>query len=326
VHIHAYTHDKWACRWYRLKTPLEEMERNGHMVTWGEDIPECDIFITQTWSAWSNEAASSLLAKARNMGAKVVYDLDDDYFAIDREGTTVRGLKIGVVQDFMEVFCSGADLVTTTNGILGGKLERFGTPVSVLPNMLPDAYWDISRNEWKNHRVGWMGGLGHAPDLFPTYGAIRELLHNQLSCEFHYAGSQTALSDAIPYGSVDRQISRRMVEHNKVKLSAYAQLLGYLDIGWCPLRDIEFNHSKSDLKILEYGAAGIATLASPVSPYVGFDHVTLVEDGGWYEATLPFIEDLDRRKEAGLAARAYAETRFISKNWTLWEDAYNAIL
>lgn len=66
------------------------------------------------------------------------------------------------------------------------------------------------------------------------------------------------------------------------------------DIGIAPLANISFNESRSTVKLNEYGAAGMAWLASPVGAYteLGTDHGgCLAADTGWGSAIARTIDD-----------------------------------
>lgn len=55
-------------------------------------------------------------------------------------------------------------------------------------------------------------------------------------------------------------------------LQAYRDVLCTFDIGICPLKRGGINRWKSDLKWLEYSAAGAATVATRLDPYDSINH------------------------------------------------------
>jgi glycosyltransferase involved in cell wall biosynthesis len=84
------------------------------------------------------------------------------------------------------------------------------------------------------------------------------------------------------------------------------------DIGLAPLPDNRFTRGKCGFKILQYAAAGLPVIASPVgvnAEYVsdgvtGFHAASALE---WTERIGRAIKDPQRRKSMGLAARQMAE-------------------
>jgi glycosyltransferase involved in cell wall biosynthesis len=85
---------------------------------------------------------------------------------------------------------------------------------------------------------------------------------------------------------------------------------GTWDIGLAPLADTPFNACKSAIKVLDYAALGLASLASDVAAYQG----SLADDLGgilvpnttaaWYEALSRLIRDAAWRRRLAAGGRA----------------------
>jgi glycosyltransferase involved in cell wall biosynthesis len=104
-------------------------------------------------------------------------------------------------------------------------------------------------------------------------------------------------------------------------------MLVSFDIAIAPLKNIEFNKAKSDLKYLEYAMAGLPVVASDIEAYNktiihGQNGFLAKSEEEWFKYLSLLIEDYKLREKIGRAARAYAETRTIEKNIHLWEEAY----
>jgi glycosyltransferase involved in cell wall biosynthesis len=113
-----------------------------------------------------------------------------------------------------------------------------------------------------------------------------------------------------------------------VPISDYPGILGDFDIGLAPLEDTRFNASKSDLKLVEYSMIGLPVIASKVTAYV--DSIRPGETGflaknpkDWLRHLKTLVEQPEVRSKMGAEARAWAETRVISKTIDLWLDAYD---
>ncbi|HYV14976.1 MAG TPA: hypothetical protein VE972_03045, partial [Conexibacter sp.] len=112
-------------------------------------------------------------------------------------------------------------------------------------------------------------------------------------------------------------------EHaSATKLLQLAKILARCDIGIAPLVDIPFNRARSNIKLKEYGSAGLAWLASPVGPYASMGEAQggrLVPDDGWHDALERLI--VNGRERGRLAKRAarWASGQGIDEHAHRWE-------
>jgi glycosyltransferase involved in cell wall biosynthesis len=110
-----------------------------------------------------------------------------------------------------------------------------------------------------------------------------------------------------------------------------AQLLAECDIGLMPLPDNEFTRGKCGLKLIQYMAAGLPVVASPVG--VNCEIVTPGREGflasdsrQWFEALERLIVSAELRSQLGRNGRATVESRFsLERGFSGWmrviEDA-----
>ena len=98
-----------------------------------------------------------------------------------------------------------------------------------------------------------------------------------------------------------------------------AQLLSRFDVGIMPLSDDPWARGKCGYKLLQYYAAGVPAVASPVGV-----NVALLERGGgiaaatsreWQAALTEFAHDPAARRDAGLAGRRLAEREYSYQHW-----------
>ena len=101
---------------------------------------------------------------------------------------------------------------------------------------------------------------------------------------------------------------------------------GRWDIGLAPLADTAFNQCKSPIKVLDYAALGLATLASDVPAYRG----SLADgtggllvpntDDAWYEALSRAIRDAAwRRDVAAAGARTFRDRGTLAALSGSWQ-------
>ena len=99
-----------------------------------------------------------------------------------------------------------------------------------------------------------------------------------------------------------------------------------LDLALAPLEDNLFNHCKSNLRLLEYGACGFPVVCSDLITYRGDLPVTRVKNRfkDWVAAIRMHVADLDATAAMGDALRDA-----VMRDWTLtgqnlvdWRDAW----
>jgi hypothetical protein len=74
---------------------------------------------------------------------------------------------------------------------------------------------------------------------------------------------------------------------------------GPFDLGLAPLVDNDFNRGKSDIKLLDYAALGLAALASDGPAYTADPALpaTRVADDKWYDALAHILDHRDAARE-----------------------------
>ena len=168
-------------------------------------------------------------------------------------------------------------------------------------------------------RIGYTGCGNHSGDLQVIKKPILALLDEFPNLEFI----------SLPFsneGEIFQDINHpRFIKWNYwVGLSQFPQLVSdwELDMGIAPLKDNEFNRSKSNLRWLEYSALHIPTIASFVYPFQ--NSINNKKDGilvgnsekEWYDALKDLIQDKEKRNKIG--EEAYLEVR---KNYDMEEVA-----
>jgi len=159
---------------------------------------------------------------------------------------------------------------------------------------------------------------------FRTWGFRNRLAPKKLSSQFNflYFGSHTHAEDLnliIPafgrafkenssvklllIGISKEKMNMPFVEHIEIPdaCKSYPRFVEFLKgisescvAGVAPLKEIEFNKYKSDLKIKEYWGLGLPVLASDYGPYKwykGQPNVELLKDGGWYAEVSRFLSN-----------------------------------
>ena len=117
----------------------------------------------------------------------------------------------------------------------------------------------------------------------------------------------------------DPTIRAPWIEHRPWSLVTENNDLASFDIGIMPLPDTEWARGKCGYKVLQYFAAGVPAVASPVGvtpELIGQDRGMLAaspED--WRVALEQLIADAEERGQRGAAARQFAERHYSYQRW-----------
>ena len=118
-----------------------------------------------------------------------------------------------------------------------------------------------------------------------------------------------------------------MVDRVQWAPATFAQELARADLGLMPLRDDEWSRGKCAYKLLQYGAAALPLVGSPV----GANREVLSRAEGlaprsvddWYDAMVQLLEESDEsRARRGRAARRAVEENYSFRSWEpTWVEA-----
>jgi glycosyltransferase involved in cell wall biosynthesis len=236
-----------------------------------------------------------------------VYDFDDDLF---------EGSAAAVNQDFQWVKQEArraiacvrrARLVTAGNAFLADQASAHNRHVEIIPSCV-----DPSAQPVREHRdvevvtVGWIGSLTTSPFLASILPVLERINRHTLRARLVVIGG--ALEYRAPW-----------LEQRPWSLQTQATDLSEFDIGVMPLPDTRWARGKCGYKLLQYFAAAVPAVASPV----GITKSLLAEDRGmlatteedWERALELLMSGVGERAERGAAARRFVEDEYSYQQW-----------
>ncbi|HEX5146081.1 MAG TPA: glycosyltransferase, partial [Conexibacter sp.] len=284
---------------YRVYQPLMALGRRGHEIVLNrantalatDALFRCDVVHVHRIAT---AGARALVKRLRAAGVGVVWDNDDDVMALPRWNPHFRRLgsagrremAVGV-QEMVRM----ADVVTTPSELLAEQFRELGAvDVRVIENHLPQEFQHVERTPHEGVVVACLAGLEHQVDY-------QRLGLNDVFAQLLAAHPDVRLLciGIGPGFATDR------CEH--LPLVEFLQLVPTLaraDVGVAPLTDIAWNRARSNIKLKEYTAAGLAWLASPVGPYRAMGERQggrLVPDDGWLGALDQLVRDAKARRK-----------------------------
>ena len=280
--------DFTPCGWIRLIHPYSQLAQDGEIkvliADWSMlDSYSPDLVVTQRMVGGTE--ATKLITVAQKAGAKVILDLDDYLLGLTAEHPDYLEYEDSrpVLMETLEC----ADLVTVATEDLANVISA--KKIITIPNELASQIWFngklLPTRKTTNIQVLFAGTISHAPDWKLIESQVLNWLDHNKNCNLFIVG---VTDNGLPKHA---QITRLVPPRAAIaSYPAYVQWLknqGPFDIGLAPLANNLFNGMKSDLKLLEYGALGAHSLASPVGPYLNTklssECFTLVDDDNWFQ-------------------------------------------
>jgi len=196
-----------------------------------------------------------------------------------------------------------ADAVIAGNEYLAGQAKRYGAEVRVIPTGLDTGMYEgkLSSRPDGATRLVWIGSsstLKYLEILLPVLEDIGRRHSNvvlRIICDCFAELSHMKVEACL------------WSQHDHVE-----QLLSS-DIGLAPLPDDRFTRGKCGFKILQYAAAGLPTIGSPVgvnTEFIGPERRGLLAETPeqWADAIERLLGDVDLRRQMGEAARQFCQS------------------
>ncbi|MDD2707183.1 MAG: glycosyltransferase [Verrucomicrobiae bacterium] len=325
-----------GCGYYRMALPAEHL-RAGYPEFCVRMVTGVDFHVTLAADGiiFQRQLAPAYLEymKARQkLGRAVGYELDDNFDEIPPHNPNfpMTRLKDGLYAILRQAnFC-----VFSTSGLreyYQRKLSLDGDRCHVLPNYIDaQAYGQrpVGRTDGEI-RIGYAGSITHERDFQLCVPALKNL-----------AKQHPGRLKLVVLGWT-RELAARAgllaimpVEiHDEAPILEYAKKLTDLDldIGLAPLEDNEFNRCKSNIKLLEYGSAGMAVVASDVVPYrfiqTGVQGLLARNPVEWEKHLDQLIQDHELRRRLAINLNALVREKYdISSHVQEWAELFRKVL
>lgn len=236
-----------------------------------------------------------------------VYDIDDALFVRFTTGVNRRYRWTKQEGRRCRECLRRTKLVLAGNSFLAAHADRYARRVEVLPSCVdPDRQPVRQHHDEPSVTVGWIGSTPTTQYLQPILPVLARLNSERIRAKLVLVGAE-------------QTVSAPWIEHRPWSLATERDDLASFDIGIMPQPDDDWARGKCGYKILQYFAAGVPAVGSPVgvsTELIGRERGLIADSADdWYAALQSLIEDPAQRRERGAAARAFVEREYSYQRW-----------
>lgn len=334
VVVYSSEHETYACSIIRILAPL--LAANWHVV-WATkpDRPgssfdvniarQADLIIIQR--QFPSVSTAKILRLIIGLKIPIVYDLDDMFLDVPISHPNYDDLNRRA--PFIKWILKEADIVTVSTGQLQESFKKHTTrPILVKPNLVDWALFDTQPRPLNNQFNFLVSGT-------PTHQKDWSIIEEPLAEILNIYPKQV---NAVFFG----ELPKRFFDHSSARFISfqrgykhYASCLRELDIhaALVPLEDNTFNLCKSNIKWLEYSAAGIAGVFSDIAPYNSSirngENGILVNNSAdsWFEAMQYLLTNPEAKSAMLEQARREIHEKYSVENLSgKYVEAFNELL
>ncbi len=247
------------------------------------------------------------LEPARSLDA---YDFDDALYQGSILASNRRFRLLKREAEHWRTYVSRARLVIAGNDHLARRAREHARRVEVVPSCVdPSAQPTREHGEREVVTIGWIGSRSTSDDLrevLPIVGRLNE------------RGVKARL---VLIGAGPLEFTAPCLERRPWSEASEADELASFDIGIMPLPDNEWTRGKCGYKLLQYFAAGVPAVASPVgvnTRIVGDRRergLLAATPQEWSSSLEELVKDHQARGEMGAAARRFVEDEYSYQRW-----------
>lgn len=258
--------------------------------------------------------ASSLVWLLRKTASKIVFDFDDAVFL--RDSYSSKGIDDpGRLRRFRAI-CNASDAIVAGNGFLAqnARLASAKATIATIPTCVETNAYPLKQQHPANNTFDlvWIGSsstLNSLKLIEPCLEAIGEA-YPQVQLKI--------ICDRFPVFKKLRTLECPWTAREEI------QHISQADAGICHMPDDRWSEGKCGLKLLQYMAAGLPSIANPVGVHkeiiihgkTGFLADTKDQ---WLNAVDTLLKNSELQREMGLNARWRAEQSYsVQANQNAW--------
>ena len=243
----------------------------------------------------------------------IIYDVDDAIWTLPPQSIRAKSRilnSLARLRFYWNVRLSKGVIVSTE--YISDHVKKINGNVKVIPTLV-----DVEDFPVREHKVsgpviiGWTGGPGNLIFLKTVEKPLAGL--------------------ALKYPIKLRVISSRTIDMDGIDVdfvpwdkATEATHISSFDVGIMPLPENDYTKGKGGFKILEYMAAGLPSVISPVGVNAHIiqnntNGFFAKDDQEWVDTLSSLIKDVSLRKKMGAEARAFVARHY---DYNIWIDTF----
>ena len=314
---------------FDIKPPADSAINKKYYIPWqrkGHFIYFIIVFFRRFAAIWSSPAYDAVFVQReivsefffdppwlifvlRFLNKNIIYDVDDCIWMLPPHSMRGKSRVFNYLARLRFTWnLRMSRQVIVSNENLAEYAGKINPVVTIIPTLVDVEHYPVAVHEEKKTVVlGWTGGPGNLIYLKYIEKPLASL--------------------AKKYSILLRIICSRSISLDGIKIEfvpwrkdSEARNISSFDIGIMPLPDNEYTRGKAGFKILEYMAAGLPSVASPVGVNAkiiepGITGYLAESDVQWESALARLIEDHLLRESIGRHARVYVSEKYDYSFW-----------
>lgn len=310
----------------------------GHEVVVGALISKDDTFGVRDWDGVNHFDLDVIvmqrvmfdiadkMKKARANGQILINDIDDYYWGLHPANYAWKAShpKFNSVENrnhYRAIISNSSGLIISTKFLATSVQPMVKSPVAIIGNYIdPDRFTPRIHTDTPKPCVGWVGSTSHRSGDLELLRSVLPMLVRNDEITVHHSGH---LNGARTFAEAVNLPVEAVTTLPMAGPDKYPTLMTF-DIGVVPLNVIPFNRAKSNIKGLEYTAAGIPFVASEIDEYSILSNEygigrTVKKPNQWI-AALRQLCDTEVRKAEAQANHERLKPFFIQEGAKLMKD------
>ncbi len=256
------------------------------------------------------------------LNKNIIYDFDDAVYAKESFREKVVNKDFGTDKTIkrLHYVLKKSRYIIAGNNHLKRYALKYNKNICVIPSSIK--FSEYSKKKSKQNKNIYIGWIGLGPNTF--------YLH-QLKSVLTYICKVKKNVKLLVISDIKFKMDNVSVVNYRWNEKKELTLLHKIDIGIMPLIDDEWSKGKSAFKIIQYMAAGIPVVASPVGANVeivknNFNGYLAADESGWKKYLLLLIKDKSKREQLGDNGRRYIEKYYsIESNVNKLTAVFDAV-